>query len=859
MKQKKHSRIILFLFTSMSTFCVLCIVIFTFLSVFMNKQSISTVRTIGQSYMENISDQIKKHFKTVIDLRLSRLETIKEATPPESFTREQLKRLEEDARVYGFKYMAFMSADGEIEKIFGDDLELDDKTSFVKALNDDQNRITVGSDINNNKDIVMGISTAYPMLSGKESTALIAGISVDYLSNYLELDDVNKVNKNNAEDVYCFIIKEDGSYVVRSNDGYEDNYFSRVLSLYEDVEGHTPEEYIKNLQSAMENKQDYSSEFIIYGEHRRMYLTKLDYSDWYLISLMPFGVMGNTLDRLSNLWFYMSLSACVIILIVLLIIFIKYLRLSQQQIRQLEITQAEAEKASKAKSEFLSNMSHDMRTPMNAIVGMTAIAKSNIDNRAELSNCLHKIALSSNHLLGLINDILDMSKIESGHLTLNTEETSLRIIMDNVNSIVQALVEEKNQKYQLEVYNIISEDIYCDSLRLRQVMLNILSNAVKFTPSEGSIHFSMYEEPSSKGDEYVRLHIKVKDNGIGMSQKLKEHVFEAFVREDNLRVQKIEGTGLGMPITKHIIDAMGGTIGVESELGKGTQFHITVDVKKVEKQTYIKTLSDWNVLIADDNKRICENTANILNEAGCNAEWILDSSNIIETIDQKDKDYNVFILSWKMDNTDGIKLASHIRKVYGKDVLIFIATAYDWSEVIDKAKENGVDAFISKPLFKTTLIDSLSPYSDLSSDNKAEETDEGEFSFEGHRVLVAEDNELNWEISEALLSDLGLEVEWAENGQICVDKFNQSEKGYYDVILMDIRMPIMNGYEATKAIRDLDREDAATIPIIAVSADAFAEDIRKCLDAGMNAHIAKPFNMSVVINQLKTHIMGKEF
>ncbi len=579
------------------------------------------------------------------------------------------------------------------------------------------------------------------------------------------------------------------------------------------------------------------------GERRQMYCSKLPSSEWYLITTLPYGTLNEAVEKQSHQSLIVFFTCCAIILGILLFIFIKYYHMSQLQFRELEKARQSAEEANKSKSEFLSNMSHDIRTPMNAIVGMTTIALTNVDNKERVESCLKKIVLSSKHLLGLINDVLDMSKIESGKMTLNVELVSLRDIMDGIVSIVQPQVKAKHQKFDIFIYNITSENVLCDSLRLNQILLNLLSNAIKFTPEGGSIEVSLHEQESPKGDEYVRILVQVKDTGIGMSEEFKEHIFETFLREDNKRVQKTEGTGLGMAITKYIVDAMNGEIEVNSIQGVGTEFNVTLDFERTSDQEEDMILPDFTMLVVDDDKQLCESTTASLKSIGVRADWTLDGESAIKLVNQHHKchnDYHIILLDLRLPGMDGIKTAREMRKKLGNDVPILLISAYDFSDVEEEAREAGVNGFLSKPLFRSTLYYGLKPYIDAP--EKAPEPEQHVISFAGKRVLLAEDNELNWEIASELLKEQGLELDWAENGQICVDMFQNSLVGYYDAVLMDIRMPIKDGYEATEMIRSMDRPDAS-LPIIAMTADAFSDDIQRCLDHGMNAHVAKPIDV----------------
>ena len=503
-------------------------------------------------------------------------------------------------------------------------------------------------------------------------------------------------------------------------------------------------------------------------------------------------------------------------------------------------------------------MSHDIRTPMNAIVGMTAIAAANVEDPDRVRSCLRKISLSSKHLLGLINDVLDMSKIESGKLALNIDAISLRETVDSIVSIIQPQVKAKKQTFDIFVRNIDEENVYCDSVRLNQVLLNLLSNALKFTPDGGSITMTVSQETSPRGDGYVRTHFIVEDTGIGMSEEFQKRIFDSFAREDSRRVQRTEGTGLGMAITKYIVDEMKGTIQVSSRLNQGSRFHVILDLQVVEGADAPMQLPAWDMLVVDDDQLLCSSAAEILRQIGVQAEWATSGPDALRMAEDRHKDgrdYHIVLLDWKMPDMDGIETARRLRAAIGSDVPILLISAYDWSGIEEEARQAGISGFLSKPLFKSTLYHGLLRFAEPAGSTPApEEPREETPDFAGTRILLAEDNELNWEIAHELLAAQGFTLDWAENGRICLDKFRDSAPGTYDLILMDLRMPEMNGYDATRAIRALDRPDAGTIPIIAMTADAFSEDIHRCLECGMNAHIAKPLDMRELLRLLQKHL-----
>lgn len=845
--RKKTTR---FLVASLLIMIIVSVSVMVYFATAMSRKSDETIREVGTIYMSGTSEKIADHFGTTINLRIAQIETIVKDIPPEDavYGGEMLSQIERDGKIREFEYLALYNDKGEFDMIYGEEISPIHSEPFLKSLQNGEKKVSVGLNESGEKVLLMGIPTSYPMADGGRSIALVAGLPIDYINRILSLD-------GNDSLTYSHIIRHDGSYVIRNSDEYGDNYFTRIKEVFSELDGKNSEQYIAELKNAMENGEDYSIVLLIGKERRHMYCTPLPYSEWYLITVMPYGLLDETVSSLSEDRTDTLMICIGIVLAVLITIFAIYFRITQRQIHEMEAARQEAIHANQAKSEFLSNMSHDIRTPMNAIVGMTAIAATNTDNRQKVEDCLKKIALSSRHLLGLINDILDMSTIESGKMTLNTEIVSLREIIDGVVSITQPQIKAKNQQFDVFIYNISAENVYCDSVRLNQVLLNCLSNAIKFTPEGGNISITLREEESPLGENYVRIHLYIKDTGIGMTPEFKEKIFESFAREDNKRVHKTEGTGLGMTITKYIIDAMGGVIEVESEQGKGTEFHVTLDLETADIQQEDMILPEWHMLLVDDDKELCESAIDSLKSIGLLADYTYDGESAVSMVNEHHKrhdDYQIVLLDWQLPGIDGIETAREIRKEVGEDVPILLISAYDWSDIEDEAREAGVNGFISKPLFRSTLFCGLKPYTE-NYDSVSAAAEDYRTDFGGARILVAEDNDINWEIAKELLSQLGLELEHAENGKMCVEMFGSSAVGYYSAVLMDIRMPIMTGYEATEAIRKLDRADS-DIPIIAMTADAFAEDVKRCLEYGMNAHISKPIDIKEVARQIDKFI-----
>lgn len=512
---------------------------------------------------------------------------------------------------------------------------------------------------------------------------------------------------------------------------------------------------------------------------------------------------------------------------------------------------AAAEHANRAKTAFLNNMSHDIRTPMNAIIGYTALAAAHLDNTDMIRDYLKKISISSSHLLSLINDVLDMSRIESGRVKIEDKEVHLPDVLHDLRTIIQSNITAKQQDLFIDTQDIVHEDIITDKLRLNQVLLNIVSNSIKFTPVGGTISIRISEKPCALNG-YTTYEFRIKDNGIGMSEEFREHIFESFSREQTATVSGIQGTGLGMAITKNIVDMMGGKIGVKSEEGKGTEFVVVIDCKlsdNIVKYEPIPELQGARALVADDDTNTCMSVSKMLRQIGLRADWTVSGKEAVvrakEAFDEGDE-FKAFIIDWLMPDMNGIETVRRIRKVIGNSTPIIILTAYDWSDIELEAKEAGVTAFVSKPLFMSELREVLTtPVRTKIDKENAKKVD-----FTGKKLLLVEDNELNQEIASEILSEAGFIVDVAEDGIVAVEKMACAASDRYDLILMDIQMPKMNGFMATREIRTLSDNRKANIPIIAMTANAFEEDKKSAFESGMNGFVAKPIDIKQLMKTL---------
>lgn len=525
----------------------------------------------------------------------------------------------------------------------------------------------------------------------------------------------------------------------------------------------------------------------------------------------------------------------------------------EKQAEELKSALKLAEYANRAKSDFLSHMSHDIRTPMNAIVGMTDIAKSHLGEPEKIRDCLNKITLSSQHLLGLINDVLDMSKIENGNIMISKSPLFLPELLADVVTITQPNIKARNQQFSVQLHNIRHERYCSDALRLRQILINLLSNASKFTPPEGMVCVDVEEMPEGEGPDSV-LRISVADSGIGMSPEFLEHLFDPFSREQDSRVDKTEGSGLGMAITKRLVNLLGGNIEVSSRMGQGTIFSVTLPMEVDDAPPENCCFEDLKVLVVDDAEDTLEYLDQALREMGIQGECTAsgaDAVNRAVEAHKAGKDYDIIILDWKMPELNGLQTARQIRDQVDGGLPILIMSAYDWSEIEEDAHSAGITGFLQKPVFRSTLCYGIQKFV---MKQKAAEAKAANYDFKKKRILLVEDNDLNREIASELLEQVGAVVDTAINGRLGVDKFRYSPEGYYSLILMDVQMPVMDGLTASRAIRSLQRGDADKIPIIAMTADAFAEDVAAARAAGMSDHIAKPIDIQQLYRLISSYI-----
>ncbi len=653
-----------------------------------------------------------------------------------------------------------------------------------------------------------------------------------------ELEDKWVFPQEEFENAELTLIDFDGDYIIKSKTFKNSNFFEFYKSY-----NPTDPAILDALHTKLTSSTGSITLLNSRGEKMLLAYTPIAESvEWSLLSLIPEADLRVEMQNWPLIGFISS---------GLLLLFIIDLLFIQRFNKKLRVAAQAAESASKAKTDFLSTMSHDIRTPMNAIIGLTAIAQKNLDDTEATGENLRKIALAGNHLLTLINDILDISKVESGKLSLSPVTFSIVETVENLVNLSKPMVKEKNIDFNFRTNRIEKEYLYTDPLRLNQIYINILSNAVKYTEPGGNVNVDMLEEESPV-DGCVRLTYRVADNGIGMSPEFMKRLYQPFTRQTDSRVNRIQGTGLGLAITKQMVDLMGGTIDCQSEQGKGTTFTVVIDIPVADRQRDDMQLDPIDVLVVDDDEVMLQTAADTLGSLGAATECATSGAEALEKIAARHgegRDYGLVILDWKMPDMDGIETVRRIRSEIDETLPILLISAYDRTEVEDEAKKAGANGFINKPLFRSTLYDKINQL--LGKEKRSVEAEEDYSDLAGVHVLVAEDNDINWEVIQATLGMFGITADRAENGRVCVDMIKTAEKGRYTLIFMDVQMPEMNGLDATKTIRKLDDPWAASIPIIAMTADAFSENIAECLAAGMDGHIAKPVDVKLVLKEIR--------
>ena len=786
-------------------------------------------------------------------------------------------------KLYKLEKFAFVDTEGLIYTSVGTQTNIGDYAFNYKTISKPE--ISVLNLDTPNKKVVIAVPVNIAF-AGKTLSVCFMEIDMQVMLSGVSMDAGN----NNA--TFCNIYTENGialSNTVLGGLSSDDNLLAAMKQASYESD-YSFDSFLEAFQSGKKGEVSFTYKDI----RETLSFVPVAGTDWQLTYLVRESVISDEIDYITNDIVRRSIIQSVIIIIAIIalftIVFIqtkKNAKLTverktaeaevkgkqeeleqriklQQQLEEQSALLSEALKAAEgantAKTAFLSNMSHEIRTPMNAIIGLDSLALRDETLAPSTREYLLKINSSAKHLLGLINDILDMSRIESGRLVLRKEPFSFGEMLEQINTMVMSQCDEKGLSFECHITGRVDDYYIGDDMKLKQVLVNILSNAIKFTDAPGSVALNIEKTNDYKNQSTLRFSIK--DTGIGISEEFLPKVFDSFSQEDSTRKNKYGSTGLGMAITKNIVELMNGSIEVKSKKGEGSEFIVVVTLRNCENpNTELDTFSakDMHVLVVDDDPIACEHARLVMNESGISTDIATSGTEALEMLEichTKHEPYNLVLLDWKMPEMDGIDVAKEIRKRYSNETTVIILTAYNWDEIMDEALHIGVDSFLAKPLFASSVIDEFMRIARHNSMNIGGEKKRA--SLEGKTILLAEDILINAEIVKEILGIRGAKVEHAENGKIALEMFEQSEPGYYDAVLMDVRMPEMDGLEATGAIRALNRADAKTMPIIAMTANAFDEDVQRSLQAGMNAHLSKPVEADQLYRALEELIWEKE-
>ena len=816
------------------------------------KTTENSVYDVSEIYLQELTKQKINQFQINLENQVRQLRiAIATLAMEDTGSKEKLQNcIKEMNKVSEFDFLALVDNEGIIyteSDVINDSSPYQDfrpypfidrnlKTSKVSLEKVDENNM-----------IMVMVPLEDTSFEGRKITGAVAGVNAETFSEKV-------FTQYDFGRIFCEVIMADGSFVIKTNHNHlkeKANLFSGLGKEAVFGDGFSIGKVKSDIDSGKSGVASYYLEDILHYT----YYAPIEGTDWYMKTTIHYDLVSSKIDAVRQTMTRNSLVQLALVVLMLLAVFCIYLSVRRKN-DKLNYQRIQAEESNRAKSMFLSNMSHDIRTPMNAIIGFTNLAIQSKESMERVQGYLAKILASSNHLLTLINDVLEMSRIESGKIYLDETECNLSEILHDLNTIIIGQIEGKQQELLMDAVDVMNEDVYCDKLRLNQILLNLLSNAIKFTPSGGKISVQ-FKQKEGAPEGYGAYELRVKDSGIGMTQEFADKVFTPFERERTSTVSGIQGTGLGMAITKSIVDLMDGRIEVKTAPEQGTEFIIHVNFRLQETQreyTPIAELTGVKALVVDDDFDACDAATRMLLKLGMQSEWTLSGKEAVlrtkQSVSLNDA-FGVYIIDWRLPDLGGVEVARQIRAIVGDSAPILIMTAYDWSNIEDEARAAGVNAFCSKPMFMSDLQATLSKaIGQQVMIPESSDTPEETADFTGKRVLLVEDNELNREIAHEILSQAGFEVEAAEDGSIAVEIVKESKPGYYDLILMDVQMPIMNGYEATRAIRSLEDKELASIVIIAMTANAFEEDKKAALDAGMNDHIAKPIDIEVLFEVL---------
>lgn len=849
-------------------------VILTFVTATSNEAADRTIEEINSMYLEEMSSQTIAYFDAGMDSKIGQMDTIVTALRHMELDETALMSyLVEQKSISGFETFYLVDADGGCFSAEGY-LERGYDTASVLALLEDGPSMLASSDVPFDVSDIVCVDAVDPVSFGDtEFVGAIASFETSVLGSEL-------VMSRHIGNSHSSIVAADGTYILyspaTSDAPADDNLFDLFAAYATLGNGHS----LDDIRSALETESVFVTQLVFDGMHEYLYLAPIPGTDWFLYTAVPYNVIDEQVGAFSStLMRNVAIVSLAVLAVLVSTALFSYalIRVNEKRILE-EKERAEraftaAQHANMAKSDFLSRMSHEIRTPLNGIIGMTDIAMHHLDDEAKMEECLQKITMSSNHLLSLINDILDMSKIESGKLEIKRERFDFRRLVESITAVFHVQASEKGIEYETILLGDTDEDIVADSLRINQIVYNLLSNALKFTPEGGRVQLRLSR--IDKGDERNWLRMEVTDTGCGIAPENIDKVFRSFEQESADVARTYGGTGLGLAITKRLAETMGGTIRVESVQGSGSTFTVELPYGLSESpDAMIASFCDVRALVVDDKHATCEHVTMMLGKLGIEADSATSGEEAVDMAKrayERGDPYGLCFIDWKMPGIDGIETARRIRAIEGPEkASVVLITAYDIGAVEAAAKRVGATEVIGKPLFESSIIAALGHVRDdrdaahaagsvrRTEDGPKASPKERVLDFGGKTVLIVEDNELNLEIATELIAMTGASVETATDGREAVEAFGSSDRCHFNLILMDVQMPVMDGYEATREIRAMDRPDAKTVPIFAMTANAFAEDVRESLACGMDTHISKPLDIQSVYGKMDEFFKRQE-